>query len=391
MDIKGPALPVSDSSKPLLQRVPALVRAFGILLVLYVFLAAVKLMGGGFKGMGKEFADQLIKTTSNPFIGLFVGILVTSVVQSSSLTTSIVVGMVASGTLSVSCAIPIVMGANIGTTVTSTLVSLGFVTRKEEFRRAFSCATMHDFFNLLCVIILLPSELITRRLFGGAGWMQRTAEAAREIFAGSGETEFASPVKAALKPLVHALKELVHMIVGDGTAGAWGQVVLALGLLFFALWAITKLMKSLVLSKLEAVLDRTIGRNALLGFVFGILVTAIVQSSSITTSMLVPLAGAGVMQPYNIFPITVGANLGTTVTALLAALGGGPAGLTIALVHLLFNLMGALIFVPIPAMRRIPVGLADRLGSFTLKSRWYAVLYVATVFFAIPCALIFLT
>ncbi|MHC5143667.1 MAG: Na/Pi symporter, partial [Planctomycetota bacterium] len=130
--------------------------------LLYLFLLSIGLMGSAFKGFGKGFAENLVATTSNPFIGLVIGILATSVVQSSSTTTSLVVGIVGSGGLTVGCAIPIIMGANIGTTVTNTLVSLGHVGRRGEFRKAIAAATVHDFFNLICVSIMFPLELITK-------------------------------------------------------------------------------------------------------------------------------------------------------------------------------------------------------------------------------------
>jgi len=373
-----------------MQRVPAFVRLLGIAVVLYVFLASIGLMGHGFKSMGRDFAEELIKRTSNPFVGLFVGIFTTSIVQSSSLTTSIVVSMVAFGTLTVRGAIPIVMGANIGTTVTCTLVSLGFVGRKREFRRAFACGTIHDLFNVLCVLIFFPIELATQKLFG-VGYLEWLAGRVEGLFVGAGKTTFASPVKTATDPLVKLLEAAVHAVVSKGQAAAWTQVALAFVILFVCLWAVTKLMRSLMLGKVEAVMDRTVGRNAALGLAVGLCVTAIIQSSSITTSLLVPLAAAGVITLYQVFPITVGANIGTTVTALLASLGGNPAGLHIALVHLLFNSSGAAVFLPVPAMRRVPIRLAEGLAGLTMKSRWYAIVYVAVLFFLIPALLIFLT
>jgi sodium-dependent phosphate cotransporter len=373
-----------------MQRVPAWFRVLGIMAVLYVFLASIGLMGHGFKAMGRDFAQQLIQTTSNPFIGLFVGILATSVVQSSSLTTSIVVGMVSAGTLTVQGAIPIVMGANIGTTVTCLIVSLGFIGRKREFRRAFHSSTVHDVFNFLCVLVLFPIELVTQHAFG-VGFLEWLGGHVGELFVGAKEASFASPVKAATKPLVTVLEGLVKAAVGEGSGAAWVQVGLSFVLLFAALWAITKLMRSLMLGKVESVLDRTVGRNAALGLVVGVVVTAVIQSSSITTSILVPLAAAGIVTVDQVFPITVGANIGTTVTALLASLGGSPAGLHIALVHLLFNSTGTLIFLPLRPLRRIPIALAGLLAKMTTKSRWYAVVYVAVLFFLIPALLIFLT
>ena len=119
------------------------------LFFLYLFLVSIGLMSHSFKGFGQSFAENLIQTTSNPFIGLAVGILVTSIIQSSSTTTSMVVAFASSGTLTIQNAIPIIMGANIGTAVTSTIVALGHITRKEEFRRAFAGGTLHDTFKVI--------------------------------------------------------------------------------------------------------------------------------------------------------------------------------------------------------------------------------------------------
>ncbi|MFW6108572.1 MAG: Na/Pi symporter [bacterium] len=378
-------LPVSP-----IKRVPACVLVVGIVGVLYVFLAAVGLMGHGFKAMGTDFARELIERTRNPFVGLFVGILATSIVQSSSLTTSIVVGMVSGRTLTVRGAVPIVMGANIGTTVTCLIVSLGFVGRRREFRRAFHSSTVHDVFNFLCVFILFPVELVCQRLVG-VGPLEWAGSRLSGWFVGAKATSFASPVKRATAPFIETVEALVHAAVGQGTGAAWVQVGVAFVLLFGALWAVTKLMRSLMLGKVEAALDKTVGRSAALGLVVGLVVTAIIQSSSATTSILVPLAAAGIVTVHQVFPIAVGANIGTTVTALLASLGGSPAGLHIALVHLLFNATGALVFVPVPALRRVPIALAGLLAKMTTRSRWYAVLYVAVLFFLIPALLVFLT
>jgi sodium-dependent phosphate cotransporter len=113
---------------------------------------------------GSGLAETLIATTTNPLVGLFIGILATSIIQSSSSTTSIVVGLVAGGALNVANAIPIVMGANIGTSVTNLLVSLTQIRRDLEFRRALSAAIVHDFFNILAVIVIFPLQYFTNFL-----------------------------------------------------------------------------------------------------------------------------------------------------------------------------------------------------------------------------------
>jgi len=97
-------------------RAKTLAKILSVAFLLYLFLVSIGLMGAAFKGFGKGFAESLIKTTSNPFVGLFIGILATSMVQSSSTVTSVVVGIVAAGGITVTNAVPIVMGANIGTT-----------------------------------------------------------------------------------------------------------------------------------------------------------------------------------------------------------------------------------------------------------------------------------
>ncbi|MDX1269811.1 MAG: Na/Pi cotransporter family protein, partial [Oceanisphaera sp.] len=131
--------------------------------LIYVLLAAVGAIGSGFKAAAGNDAKELFAFASNPGIALIVGVVATALIQSSSTVTSIIVGMVAGG-LPISIAIPMIMGANIGTSLTSTLVSLGHVRNGEEFKRAFSAATVHDSFNILAVAILLPLELLFRPL-----------------------------------------------------------------------------------------------------------------------------------------------------------------------------------------------------------------------------------
>jgi sodium-dependent phosphate cotransporter len=171
-----------------------------VLLLLYLFLVSISLMGAAFKGFGKGFAENLIRTTSNPVIGLLIGLLVTSIIQSSSTTTSMVVGFVAGGVLTIENAIPIVMGANIGTTITSIIVSLGHITRREEFKRAFSGALLNDIFKVIVVLILFPLELTT-------GYLRRVATRMAFMFEGIGCLKVSSPVKIMVKPAVHFFSE----------------------------------------------------------------------------------------------------------------------------------------------------------------------------------------
>ncbi|MFC1699218.1 Na/Pi symporter [Candidatus Omnitrophota bacterium] len=349
----------------------------------YLFLVSIGLMGVAFKGFGKEFAENLIRTTSNPFVGLFIGILATSIVQSSSTTTSIVVGMVASGVLTVPNAIPIVMGANIGTTVTNTLVSMGHVTRREEFSRAVSGATVHDFFNLVCVAIMFPLELAT-------GFLQKLATRMSVLFANVGGIKFTSPIKLATKPTIHFIENMVHNFLNLAQNPAYIlMLVISIVFLFLALFFIVKLMRSLIVQTVESALDDMISRNAVIGIIGGLFFTSIVQSSSITTSLMVPLIASGILTIRGAFPIILGANIGTTTTAILASFAtGNPAAMIIAFVHFLFNTIGVLVIYPIKIFRIIPMSLAKGLGNLAFKRRRYVFIYVLTMFFLLPTLLI---
>jgi sodium-dependent phosphate cotransporter len=358
--------------------------------LLYLFLLSIGLMGGAFKGFGKGFAEQLVATTSNPFIGLIIGIFATSLVQSSSTTTSLVVGIVGSGGLTVSCAIPIIMGANIGTTVTNTLVSLGHVGRRSEFRKAIAAATVHDFFNLICVSIMFPTELITKKIFG-IGFLEKSATALAGQFQNVGGLTFTSPVKKIVKPVVKEIQHLLTDIMTEHAAYIL-MVVISFVLLFFSLYFIVKVMKSLVVERAEIVLNNVIRKNGSLALLAGLLFTISVQSSSITTSLLIPMVAAGILTVESIFPITMGANIGTTTTAILASFAtGNISAIIIAFVHFLFNTIGVICLYPIPICRRIPINLAQRLGIMASRKRWLAFVYVIGLFFVLPFLLIFVS
>ena len=350
--------------------------------LLYLFLVSISLMGAAFKGFGKGFAENLIQTTSNPFVGLFVGILATSIVQSSSTTTSVVVGIVGAGGLTVTNAIPIIMGANIGTTVTNTLVSLGHISRRDEFRRAISAATVHDFFNLICVAVLFPLELAT-------GYLEKTATLMSRVFTGVGGFKLTSPIKLVIKPMVGLIQNAALFVSGSKLTAYIIMTILSLVILFLALYFIVKVMKSLVVNRAEIVLDNVISRRPVLGLFAGLAFTIVVQSSSITTSLLIPLVAAGILTVEAAFPITIGANIGTTTTAILASFAtGNPSAIIIAFAHFLFNLTGAVFIYPIRFCRMIPIHLAKAFGDLAAEKRRYAVLYVVGVFFLVPTLLI---
>jgi len=359
-------------------------KALGIikfLAILYLFFLCIELMGGAFKLFGREAAAELLVVTDNPIIALMLGILATSLVQSSSTTTSIIVGMVAAGSLTIEQAVPMVMGANIGTTITATIVSLGHMRRRREFELAFAGATVHDFFNFLAVLVFLPLEMLFHPI-------QRLATALSGQLLGVGGATFNSPLKAIVKPVVKTFVSLGEQSISDTRILAALMLALAVALLVLALSQMVKTMHGAFAERIEAVVHKYLFRNTFLSLAMGILLTALVQSSSVTTSVVVPLIGAGIVQISAAFPYMVGSNIGTTVTAILASLvTGTPAALTIALCHLLFNVFATCLWLP---LRAVPIALAVRLGRVTAERRWMAVVLVAGAFFVLPGLLAFL-
>jgi sodium-dependent phosphate cotransporter len=353
------------------------VRIVALVAVLYGFLVSIGLIGKAFKLFSGGFVGELIQSASNPVIGLFVGILVTSLVQSSSTTTSLVVALVGGGTMSVATAIPVVMGANIGTSVTNILVSLGHLSHGREFRRAFAAANVHDFFNVLAVLILFPLQLATN-------FLGILSSGLAELFYDIGGLTFASPLKLATAPAVNGV---VHLIGNH----PWLLLLASLILMFATLRQLVVLLKKLVISRVEALFDQVIFRTAGRAMLFGLVITALVQSSSVTTSLAVPLAGAGILTIQQIFPYTLGANVGTTITAILAALAVGEVNaVTVAFAHMLFNVCGILVVWPFPAIRRLPILMAEKMTDIAMYSRVIPVAWVLFFFFALPFAAILL-
>ncbi|MEM8809046.1 MAG: Na/Pi symporter, partial [Cyanobacteria bacterium P01_G01_bin.38] len=178
----------------------------GVVFLVYLLIVAVGMIGAGFKSATGERAEELFAFATNPFMGLIVGTVATALIQSSSTVTSIIVGLVAGG-LPVATAIPMVMGANIGTTITNTLVSLGHVTDKTEFRKAFAAATVHDFFNLLSVIIFLPLEILFHPLERMGLFLANAL-----VGGGSMSMKNLNVVKTVTSPVVDLFEGVTHIL-----------------------------------------------------------------------------------------------------------------------------------------------------------------------------------
>ena len=376
-------VPEAPAARAHLTQMHPLVRLVVVLALLFIFLLGVNGLGDGFKSLGGGALDAFFAATANPFIGLMVGILATTLVQSSSVSTSLIVGLVAApaNPLPIMNAVPMIMGANIGTTVTNTIVSMAHIGRDDEFERAFAVATCHDFFNFIAVGLLLPLELVTRVL-------SRSAAGLTASLGGIGGVEYDSPLKGALKATLKPVKDVLGSMSDSERVAGILLIVLSGILIYVALMLLVRVMRTAVHSRVEAIVSRGLEKAPLVGIIVGIVVTVMVQSSSITTSLLVPLAGAGLLTLAQAFPITVGANIGTTVTALLAALAAtGPnarLGLTIALVHFMFNIAATLVVFPWPKIRQIPLIAAERLASVAVNSRRWALLYVLLLFYGVP-------
>lgn len=243
-----------------------------------LFLYGMKLMGDGLESAaGDKLKGILEKITSNKLIGVLVGAMVTAIIQSSSATTVMVVSFVNAGLMSLVQAVGVIMGANIGTTITAQMVS----------------------FDLDAIAPLFVG-------IGAIAMMVCKKKKTRDVF----------------------------------------SIVLGFGILFLGMGTMSSAMKPLGESQTFVDVIYFIGDNRILGVFAGLVMTAIIQSSSATTGILVALAATGSINMNAALPIIFGCNIGTCVTALLASAGANRTAKKASLVHLLFNTIGVLIFLP---------------------------------------------
>lgn len=352
----------------------------GILAAVYLMLLSVSTIGSGFKHASAGHVQELFSFATNPFLGLLVGTVATALIQSSSTVTSIIVGLVAGG-LPVESAIPMVMGANIGTTITNTIVSLGHIRHPGEFKRAFSAATIHDFFNLLSVVIFLPLEMSFGLLEHISAWVISFIP-----LEGSMSMKSLNFVKPITKPIVSTLKSSLSFLGRpfDGIV----MISIGIAVIFIAISFMGRTLKKSLTQNAEGILHKSIGQGSIRGIFSGTIVTILVQSSSTTTSLIVPLAGNGILSTKEIYPFTLGANIGTCITALLAATAiSGPAApfaLQIAVIHLLYNVLGVIIIYGNPLLRSIPLKGATSFAELASNNKLLAAAYILGVFFVTP-------
>ncbi|CAF0937820.1 unnamed protein product, partial [Brachionus calyciflorus] len=411
-------------------------KIIGLILCLYIFICSLELMSSAFRLLGGRLigkTNQLNVILDNQLAGLMLGILLTILVQSSSTSTSIVVSMVSAQIISVKSAIPIIMGSNIGTSITSTLVSFSHMNDDNNFERAFAGAVVHDIFNFLSVMVLLPIEIIFNYL------EKVTQLLVKPLYNLNNSDLEIELLNKLTKPLVNSIIQLNNSVIENLASGielnpnetlikhwckynekaknsplvkckflfesinlpewAIGLILLFTSLLILCICLIclVKILNSLFFGKMADLVKKIINSNCpgflkyLTGFfaiIIGALLTLIIQSSSVFTSTLTPLVGIGVVSIERVFPLILGSNIGTTITGILAALSSKSSSLKyslqIALCHLFFNLTGILIWYPLPCLRRIPIRISKWLGRITFKYKWFSIFYILVVFFVIP-------
>lgn len=345
---------------------------------LLLFLLSLDLMISSLQHLGRGAAETILLATSNPFTALFIGLLITAMLQSSSTTTALVVAFVASGAISLQNAIPVIMGANIGTTITAMIVSLGFINRKKEFKRAVAAGSFHVFFNTLTAIILFPLEY-------NYGMLSNFSQDIAQYFF----TPFAQP--AGPKPHPWYGFDMLDDLFLRFSPAPFIVAGLALVLLFVSILMFRKLISDLLKAKSPEAFSRFFFRSPWKSFGWGLLTTAAIRSSTITTSVVVPIVAKRIASLKQAAPFIMGANVGTTITAFIAAAiqGNTISALSIAIAHFLFNFIGVLLFLPLPLLREVPLYLSNGLGKITLKYRLAGFLFLVLMFFFIPFTLIY--
>ncbi|KAF0305065.1 Sodium-dependent phosphate transport protein 2B [Amphibalanus amphitrite] len=432
------------TTKERVQRVVInIVKIITLLGLLYLFICSLDFLSQAFRLIGGRSASQVFASSellTNPVVGLMMGCLVTVLVQSSSTSTSIIVSMVASGLLEVRTCIPMIMGANIGTSVTNTIVSMTQVADRNEFRRAFGGATVHDMFNWLAVLVLLPLEVITEAINpSGQGYLELTTDAIlNSINLDTAQGQELELLNVITKPFTSLVimtdKEVLtgwalndsrynnaslvkHYCVFNVTETAEiplerchslfsltdlsdlyvGLILLVVSLFLLCgcLVLMVKILHTLLKGSIAVVIRKTLNANipympwltGYLAILVGCGMTILVQSSSVFTSAMTPLVGVGVISLDRMYPLTLGSNIGTTTTALLAALTATGdtlrPSIQIALVHFVFNISAIVIFYVVPLMRW-PIPLARGLGNITADYRWFAVAYLLGMFLLLP-------
>lgn len=363
-----------------------IIRWIGVVLSILMMLLGVGLIVDGVYNFGGRPVQDLFSLATHPLIGLGIGVLATAVLQSSSTTTALTVTAVGVGLVNVHVAIPIILGANIGTTVTAMLVSFSFIGRKTEFRRAFSSAALHSLFNILLVAIVLPIEMLFSPL-------ERLSSAIATSLVGAGvpTTDTGVVFTVIFQPVLDFL----------GTGGLLGEllnarvaavVCLLVGtaLILIGVRLVSAQLRTLMASTTRTLIRKSSGASDALGFATGVGATVALQASTVTVSSLLPFAAERSLKPRELLSITLGANVGTTVTSLVISmtLPGGFGGFAVqaALVHMLFNVIGTLLVLLIAPFRNLIIVLAEKLSLVAERSYTTSFTLIMVLYILLPSA-----
>lgn len=365
-----------------------LIRWAGVISTVLLLLLGIGLIIDGVHGFGGARVQDLFNLATHPLVGLMVGILGTAILQSSSAATAITVTTVGVGVVSLPVAIPVIMGANIGTTVTVFIVAYSYIGHREEFRRAFASAAVHGLFNLLLVLLIIPIELLFSPLQRISGAM------ASSVFGGVlVPSETGTFVTAAFQPAVELIG--TEGLLGVLFVPAVAAVVTLLtgtALIILGVRTISMQLRTLMAATTHTLLESSSGASDALGFLTGTAGTMILQASSVTVSSLLPFSAAGSLKLREVLSITMGANVGTTLSSLLVALALpgnlGTFALQAAIVHLLFNVLGTLLVLLLPPYRELILFLAGRLADLAVKSYTASFAILMTYFFLIPATVL---
>lgn len=232
---------------------------------------------------------------------------------------------------------------------------------------------MHDFFNILTVFILFPLEYFTH-------FLSNLAKYVTELLPISDTSgSFIPPIISIPSSFVVSHLENYPLVI----------LIFAILCMFLAIRLFISLLKEQMIGKQRQRMHEIFFGSIWKSFSWGFIMTAAIQSSSVTTSLVVPLVATRKINIQKAFPFIVGANIGTTLTTLLAALFKSEAAITIAIVHILFNIIGALLFLAIPFMRKIPILLSQRLGIASMHNQSSVLAYLLIVFFILPFGMIY--
>jgi sodium-dependent phosphate cotransporter len=353
---------------------PLVNRVVFIILSLMLFLFALNLMVASLSDYASSFEESILSYALDPFIGLFIGLLFTAIIQSSSTTSTMVVAMVATGTISIGEAIPIIMGANIGTTLTSTIVALGFISDKRAFRKAVSAGVIHDFYNIILVLILFPLEFYY-------SFLSRLSIRINELIVGESVFNSGNEMR---KMMDFGVSEQIVGLINNNVI----SLILCFVLLFVSIKLLTNVIKKTVIGDSKNRLRSFVFNKPFKSFGWGVLITSAIQSSSVSTSLLVPLVATEKIRLKNAFPFIIGANLGTTITALIAASFNSEIAMSIALAHLIFNLFGAILFMSTSFLRSAFVSFIKKFSIVLTRKRVVGLAYIVITFFLLPFLLI---